>query len=449
MKKLVLLSFLSSLVLPGLALAQPIDPAQETGEPAPAPEPLPPPEAAPEAEPAPLAEPVAAPPPGPVEEAVEEEAAEEQSWYDDLSFGVFADAYYLADWNMPADPTAWTTGVDGDMDGVLDGIPHRAYDISNGFNLAFAGADLKYAGEKVGATISLRYGSGGQRLIGSGVPVMAPLWQAYGTWNPTDSLTLDLGQFGTIYGAEVAESWVNLNYSRGALYYLMQPFYHTGLRATYAASDMLTFKLLVVNGTNNLPGPLGFGEDGNHTPHLGAQVGFTPADGVALYLGYYTGAASSGFGRVDVDGDGVLDNLADEDAWEHFVDFVGVINLGDLSLVANVDFYTLPDADLFYGVPDSDALYWGASLAAGYKLTDRFGAAIRGEILHNPDLFITGAYKRLVTATGTLTYTPADALTLRLETRFESANTDIYQAKDEIRSWGLTSTLSGVVHFGI
>lgn len=425
MKKLVVLSFLSSLVLPGLALAQPLEPSpQETGEPPP--EPLPPAEPAPAAEPAPVAvEPAVDPA---AEEAVEEEAADEGNWYDDLSFGVFADAYYLADWNMPEDPTSWSNAA------------HRAYDLSNGFNLAFGGVDLKYAGEKVGGTISLRYGNGGQRLIGSAEPALAPLWQAYGTWSPTDSLSFDLGQFGTIYGAEVAESWVNLNYSRGALYYLMQPFYHIGLRATYAASDMLALKLMVVNGTNNLGGPLGFGEDGNHTPHIGAQVGFTPADSVALYLGYYTGAAASGFGQVDLDDDGFPDNLTDDGSWEHFVDFVGVVTAGKLTLVGNVDFYTLPDAD---------SLYWGASLAAGYAITDQFGAAIRGEILHNPDLFITDQYKRLITATGTLTYSPVDALTLRLETRFESANTDIYQARDEVRDWGLTSTVSGVVHFGI
>jgi hypothetical protein len=422
-KKLVLLSFVSSLVLPGIALAQPIEPApEETYEPAPEPAPLP--------EPEPATEPAPAPAPAPVyDEAIEEEVADEGSWYDDLSFGIFADAYYLADWNMPQDPTSWSNA------------PHRAYDLSNGFNLAFGGVDLKYAGETVGATISLRYGNGAQRLIGPAAASMVGLWQAYGTWNPTDSLTLDFGQFGTIYGAEVAESWVNLNYSRGALYYLMQPFYHFGLRATYAASDMLSFKLLVVNGTNNLPGPLGFGEDGNHTPHLGGQVGITPSDALGLYVGYYTGAAVSGFGTgADLDGDMIPDPQTDDDDWEHFVDLVAVITAGDLSIVGNVDFYALPAAD---------SIYWGASLALGYSITEQLGVAARAEILHNPDLFITGAYQRLITATGTLSYAPVDSLTLRLETRFESSDEDIYAARDEARSWGLTSTLSGAVHFGI
>ncbi len=418
MKKLVLLTFATALALPGVALAQPeVEPTPDPAyEPAPQPEPAyEPAPVQPEPEPAPV-----------VEEVAAEEPAEEEPWYDDLSFGVFTDAYYLADWNMPEDPTSWS------------GYPHRAYDLSNGFGLAFAGIDLKYAGESVGATISLRYGNGGQRLVGSAEPVLAPLWQAYGTWSPTDSLTLDLGQFGTIYGAEVAESWMNLNYSRGAVYYLMQPFYHVGLRATYAASDMLTLKLLVVNGTNNFAGPLGFGEDGNHTPHLGGQVGFTPSDGIALYLGYYTGANASGFGPAADTDDG---------DWEHFVDFVGVFAFGDLTLITNVDFYALPEFD---------ALYWGASAALGYSLTEKFGLAARVEFLHNPDDFLgfdpdVGAalYEWLVTGTVTADYRPLDSLTLRLETRLEVADDEIYVAREELRSTGLTSTLSAVVHYGI
>ena len=54
-----------------------------------------------------------------------------------------------------------------------------------------------------------------------------------------DGLTIDVGLFDTIYGAEVADSWVNFNYTRSPLNYLMQPFYHLGVRATYEVSDRL------------------------------------------------------------------------------------------------------------------------------------------------------------------------------------------------------------------
>ncbi|MBC7174321.1 MAG: outer membrane beta-barrel protein, partial [Polyangiaceae bacterium] len=336
MKKLVLVSILTALLAPGAAFAQSeegVSPEPEEATVAPQSE-----------EPAPYVAEAA-----PVEEEVVAEA--EANWYDGLSFGVFADSYYLVDWNMPSDPSAgWGN------------LSHRAYDLQNGFGLALAGADLKYEGDKVGATISLRFGNGASRLIGNDHPVMAPVWQAYGTWTPIDSLSLDVGQFGTIYGAEVAESWANLNYSRGALYYLMQPFYHTGLRATYTASDELSLKLLVVNGTNNIGGPLGFGEDGNHTPHLGGQVGYTPSGALSLYVGYYTGAASSGFGGgIDTDGDGEADNFTADDDWEHFVDVVAVVSAGKLTLIGNLDFYALPSAD---------SIYWGISGALGYALTD-------------------------------------------------------------------------------
>ena len=47
----------------------------------------------------------------------------------------------------------------------------------------------------------------------------------------------------------MAESWQNMNYTRGALYFAMQPFWHTGLRGSYQVSDSLGLTALVVNGT--------------------------------------------------------------------------------------------------------------------------------------------------------------------------------------------------------
>src|SRR5690606_1107388 len=134
----------------------------------------------------PVAEPAAEPAPAEsvvLAAAIAPEVVIEESdaWYDDLSFGIFADAYYMVDWNMPADPQAWSAA------------PHRAYDDGQGFGLAFAGADLVYGGEKVGGTISLRYGAGGAALIGGRAPELSVLWQGFVTWSPTDALSFDLG----------------------------------------------------------------------------------------------------------------------------------------------------------------------------------------------------------------------------------------------------------------
>jgi hypothetical protein len=419
-KKLALVSSLSFLLVPAPALAQAPDASAPSSGTAPAPAPVPPPPAE-----------TAPPAPEPAEpEDAALEGEEESHWYDDLSAGIFVDTYYLANWNRPSDPAGYSF-VGGNVAG--DRIPHRAYDAANGFGLAFAGVDLAYEGEKVGGRISLREGGGAQALIGNPNPVMAALWQAYVTWSPTDDLAFDMGQFGTIYGAEVAESWLDLNYTRGALYYLMQPFYHTGIRATYQATETVGLKLMVVNGTNTSLGQLGFGDDDNQSPHVGAQVALTPSDEVALYVGYYTGAGSSGFGG------GVP--TSDKD-WEHFVDVVFNGNFGDLTLVGNFD---------FYAHPSTDSIYWGISAQAAYSIVERFRIAARVEFLHNPDRFITPLYDWLTTATITLDYRPVENLVLRLDNRLEVASDPIYGAKDpaDPRQTSFASILGVVTYFGI
>ena len=347
-------------------------------------------------------------------------------WFDDISVGAFGDAFYMADWNMPADPQATLAA------------PHRAYDYTQGFGLAFAGLDVAYAGENVGVTLSLRYGAGADRLIGNANGVLSTVAQAFVTWTPNDALTFDLGSFGTIYGAEVAENWQNMNYTRGALYYLMQPFYHTGLRASYQVSDSIGLTALVVNGTN-LNGLGGFGEDGNHSPHLGLQLTVAPSDALNLAVGWYGGAGGSGFGP---------NSPRDDGNWENFFDVVVNGELGRLSYIGNFDFYVIPD-----GGAGEAAYYWGIMGGLAYDVGKGFGVAGRLEYLDDPkDRYISGAYDGLFTATATLQYKPIDNILIRLDAiRLEKAfgdGADIYSTKDGTSSVGLSSTLGVVVYGG-
>ena len=47
------------------------------------------------------------------------------------------------------------------------------------------------------------------------------------------------------------ESKDNWNYSRGLLFSWAIPYYHTGLRATYAVNDKVSLAGFLVNGWNN------------------------------------------------------------------------------------------------------------------------------------------------------------------------------------------------------
>jgi len=365
-----------------------------------------------------------------VEESAE---VEEGSWTDRLTYNIFADTFYMVDWNRPDVATAATTA------------PHRGYEYTDGFGLAFAGVDAMYMGDKFGATVSLRYGVGAQRYLIGGLllpdpadptdptaavsvtggvfPALSALKQAYGSIMPTEGLTIDVGLFDTIYGAEVADSWVNFNYSRSPLNYLMQPFYHLGVRATYQVTDSIVLKGLVSNSTNAYSGFNG------GLPYFGAQVGYT-SEVFNVYVGYMTGQPGVATSRSSNQG-----------AWEHFVDVVATLSLGDFSLVGNFDLWGRPETGVNTG--------WGASAVAAYQISDMFGVAARFDYIRPTNAYWTTAYDELIVGTATLDFRPYnDNVILRLEHRFESADQDVFVDNNGVRDTWMSTTLSAVIRTG-
>jgi hypothetical protein len=325
---------------------------------------------------------------------------------------LFADAYYSYNTQAPGtDPPA-----------------HRAFDGDNGFTLAWLGMDVTYDGGPIGATASFRLGTANPRFFGGDTsPVFYPLTQAYLTWAPTDKLTLDLGQFYTIYGAEVAESWNNLNYTRGAVYYATQPFWHTGLRANYAFSDAFALNAMVVNGVNQ-------SFVLNHAPALGLQALITPSDAVSLAVGYLH--------QTDPDS-AVLFPSGDRSPFDNFLDVTGSVSIGSLTIVGDFDFNIMqPETE------DGDtSSFWGASLALGYAFSDMFGAAVRGEYVSDPDGLLWGTEDgNLMTGTLTFDLKPiGENLVIRWDNRIEHANNDIFFNRDREQTATWFNSVLGVV----
>jgi hypothetical protein len=371
-----------------------------------------------------------------VPEAPKEE--EEAPWYSGISVGAFVDAYGAVRSDNNGSGAAGNATAQSDANsakgvtnpGVVGNFGHDAYVEASGFALAFAGVDVAYSGEKVGATISLRFGPGVNRFFGAdqGPFGIDNVTQAYLTYKPTDKITLDLGQFYTIFGAEVAESWRNQNYSRGALYYAMQPFWHTGLRANFKVNDALAINAMVVNGVNTA-------FEGNKSPTLGIQFLLTPIEEWSLIAGYMTGLNPR-------TGD---DETIPTKNFQDFVDVVSTVTLGDFKMVMNADINSYRPK----GWSDRER-WWGLSFAPGYSFTNWFGAAARVEYLvdtANAALAMGGTALagfdattpggngpgdkvHLTTLTGTLDFKPVSALILRPEFRYEIASANDYTDHD-------------------
>ena len=311
--------------------------------------------------------------------------------------------------NAPYDPLA---GFPSTQDAAGEPVP-ASLGSRNGFGLSFIGIDASFDTGTVGATAFLRFGPSVPIYYANdmGITGLDSILGGYITLKPSESLAIDAGYFGTIYGAEVAENYLNLNYTRGALYYAMQPFYHFGVKAAYSLNDMITVRAMVVNGANN-------SADENDSPALGLQLALNDIGGV-----------------FDLSA-GVFYETGDDSTWgiETFFDSVVSLTLGNFTLLANFD-YNINRS----GGGVAEYSYWGVMGTAAYAFTPEVGVAFRGEYLSDPDNAVWSAADgqapftdgfNLVTLTGTLDLKPWEHIIIRPEFRYETAAEDIYFDSD-------------------
>jgi len=425
----------------------------------------PPAEVAPEAAPAPLAPapqpepapnlppPALEPAPEPIAEAPlpPEPEDEPDSWYDGFKFVAFADAYLNYDFNFPKAPDQARSN------------PLRAYDTRQGFGIAWAGLDIAKDAEPVGGQISLRFGPTADRIARSCVDGtncdsaigLSWLKQAYATFRPGGKegpFSVDLGKFDTPYGAEVAEAQYNLNYTRGALYWLGQPLFHTGLRVNIDPVRQLNIKLLAVNGWNR-------SVDNNTGKTFGLQGTFRlpkteepDQDLLTVAAGYMFGPehgdtatvvcpAGQSFDPTTLTGcradaasqgnSGVIDRGASNTkGMRHFVDLTVTANpVQPLKLLFNASLGIDNDRDPQRPGNFVSSSWFGLMLAGRYAVHEQVGLAGRFEYYADPDGYTSGfAGNDVSIVTGTLTadYSPASSVKFFLDGRLDWANRKIF-----------------------
>jgi Putative beta-barrel porin-2, OmpL-like. bbp2 len=393
------------------------------------------------------------PPPAVTETAAHELAdvtpAADEDWYDAFDVRLFADAYFSWNYNSPK-PQIGGNDVT------------RAFDSANGFALAWAGLDVSHAADPVGGALSLRFGPSARRYNSSCAGTCDAAYglenvkQAYASWRPggaTSKVSIDFGKFDTIYGAEVAESQDNINYTRGVLYWLGQPAFHTGFRVNAELTPSFTLRALAVNGWND-------SVDNNTGKTFGVQATVRAArsdshDWVSASLGYLGGpeqsdiatvtcAAGSGFDSSSATGctvggtggsTGTVDRPTNNSkGWRHFIDLVATSDpLDALHLVLNADLGVEGQRDSVTSSHFTSHSWLGGMLGARYLLGDHFAVAGRGELYWDKDgltLGYVGALKihdaLINTATLTLDYLPSKNLLIRLDNRLDHSTRQIF-----------------------
>ncbi len=214
-------------------------------------------------------------------------------------------------------------------------------------------------------------------------------------------LQVDAGKFVTQHGAEVIEAKDNWNYSRSLLFALAIPYYHTGVRATYAASDKVTLMGDVVTGWNSV-------KDNNGGKTVGAQAIIKPVAQLTIVQNYMVGYEQP-------------DNS--QDVRHLFDTTVTVTPTSMVSVMANYDY----GKDAIVGAPVS----WQG--VAGYlkvQATPRFAIIPRVEWFDDPDGFMTGTGQTMKEGTLTGEFKLANGFLTRIEYRRDVSNVASF-ASDE------------------
>lgn len=210
-----------------------------------------------------------------------------------------------------------------------------------------------------------------------------------------NGVELKFGKFGTLIGAEVAQTTANYNITRANLYNLFQPITHTGILATTSLWEGGSTSFGVVNETRAFTSrDIDFDNDKAMLWQVAHQVNDTLW---ASFNGTWGGADSgAGFDAPDGDQELILDWVITWDPTEDFSSYL------------NIDYLKNDAAGTTEG--------WGVASAGRYSLTEKMGVSGRIEYL---DLDFNQTDLQLFGLTGTLDYLLTSNLMVRGEVRYD------------------------------
>lgn len=304
----------------------------------------------------------------------------------------------------------------------------RAFDIQhNAFTLNYAEIGIgKDATESSRAGFRMDFGAGEtadntNAFEPGGPDYLKHVQQAYVSYlAPVGSgLTIDFGKFVTPAGGEVIEAKDNFNYSRGLLFWLGIPLYHTGLRVGYTVNDTVSVTGFLVNGWNNA-------RDNNDAKTVGVSLGITPNEKTSIGVNYLVG-----------------NEFADDEpgGTRNLVDIVATFAATEkVSLLANFDY----GRDSYDG---DDFNWYGLALGAKFQATDKFAFSPRYEWFVDDDGFATGISQTLQSLTLTGEYTASGGLITRFEFRNDFSDEDYFVKGDRLKSNQPTFTVAFIYAF--
>lgn len=296
------------------------------------------------------------------------------------------------------------------------GTANRVFDTEpNSFNLHQAAITVaKQPKEGFGGLINLTTGRDARVIhsFGASTESQFDVTQAFAQY-AHGPLTVMAGKYVTLAGAEVINSTADVNYSRSILFGYAIPFSHTGLRASYAASDMLTLFAGVNNGWDDI-------QDTNKQKTLELGLLVTPMKSLTIAAVDYAGTERVG-GLVPTGPEGA----------RNILDLVATYTATDkLAFTLNYDYGSQDNASTVTPIGKEKAKWSGLAGYVNYLLTDTWRLSVRGEYFNDKDGYKTGVVQKWKEGTVTLAYLPAKNMEIRGEVRGDRSDVASFMKSD-------------------
>jgi hypothetical protein len=374
------------------------------------------------------------------------------AFFNKLEVGGFVTGSYLYNFNQPSTPsTGFGTQPLNQFNNRHDEFSFDAAKLELGKAAANPG--------EAGFQLEMLYGQNGDilrrasptRVVdndGDGTPDTLPvggfgdsdmgvfIQEAYAAYN-LNGVTFKLGKFETLLGYEVLDSHKNPSITHGILFTWAIPLYHTGLLASGALSENVTWALGITDGFNNVI-------ENNDGKGLLGQIAYTSGPLFMALNGFWGGEGSqSGDNTVPPPaGLGSVDDFRIADAVLSYSpsDTMSFWINADIGEQEDQFLQTTPVSGVF---SDSDPYYWGVAAGGKFQISEKLGFAVRGEYFDDEDdmrgtafgtcaLCLTpgvdDAEVQLWSLTGTASYQFTPSLRMRGELRWDHADNDISSA---------------------
>ena len=205
-------------------------------------------------------------------------------------------------------------------------------------------------------------------------------------WLSSGGVDFKVGMFTTSLGAETIDPSTNSFYSHSYIFNFGLPLKHTGVLATWHATDMIDLYAGVDSGVNTTLGPNA--GDNNSAYSFTGGIGLTLLDGNLTMLGL-THIGPENPGRAG--GAGSLNPHADS-ANRYYVDLVTTWKFDEKLTFINEINYVHDENPGMLGAVGSAPSAYGTAVYAGYELTDMVTLNARAEVFKDDKNFFVAAF---------------------------------------------------------